>query len=170
MNRNGNHKEVKKMKTTAAKRQKTGKPRGRPKGSDKYLPSMDALVIQKGREGASKTQIACSLGVARSTLEAWCNAHPTFSEAMALALTFSQAWWEDLGQKGINMGKGFNAVAFMFQVKNRFPHDYRDKQTIEHSSDAFRDFLESARAAGSGVAPDIGPPNPHKDETDAWLH
>ena len=153
----------------ATKRTKrTGKPPGRPKGSDKYLPSMDVLVIERGREGASKTQIACSLGVARSTLDAWCNAHPTFSEAMSLALTFSQAWWEDLGQKGINRGKDFNAVAFMFQVKNRFPHDYRDKQTTEHGSDAFREFLAAARKAGATGAP-VGPPNPHKDETDAWL-
>ena len=72
------------------------------------------------------------------------------------------AWWEDSGQAGIGQGRNFNAVAFIFQMKNRFPKDYRDKQVLEHTGDAFREFLAMARKAGKP-----GPDNPHKGDDDA---
>jgi hypothetical protein len=52
------------------------------------------------------------------------------NEAVALA----QAWWESRGRKAVFGGyEGFNATAFIFTMKNRFPADWRDKQDIEHS-------------------------------------
>ena len=43
----------------------------------------------------------------------------------------SFAWWEDVGQKHM-LQPGFNATAFIFQMKNRFRDDYRDVQHGEH--------------------------------------
>jgi hypothetical protein len=51
---------------------------------------------------------------------------------MIRARELAQAWWEDQGQKGI-WQKRFNANAYRLQVTNRFPQEWRDKQTLEHS-------------------------------------
>jgi hypothetical protein len=152
------------MKTAAAKSNKTGKPPGRPKGSDRYLPEMDELVVKLGREGASKTQMATACGVVRSTLDAWAEAHPSLKAALQLALEHAQAFWEAMGQRGCMMGKDFNAATYNFQMRNRFRHDYTEKQTIEHQGDSFREFLTEARAGKL-----LRAPNPYAGKTDAEL-
>ncbi|MCV0371735.1 hypothetical protein [Filomicrobium sp.] len=107
--------------------------RGRP---SKYDPSFCELAIELGEQGKSKTQIACAMGVIRETLDDWSKAHPEFSVAIRYAKQLEQAWWEDRGQRGISLGKDFNASAFCFQMKNRFREDYRDTQKVELSGDA----------------------------------
>jgi hypothetical protein len=84
MNCNAHHKRVENMKTAAAKSKKTGKPVGRPKGSDRYLPEMGELVMKLGRDGASKTEMAAACDVARSTLDAGLTHTRASKEAMAL--------------------------------------------------------------------------------------
>jgi hypothetical protein len=44
------------------------------------------------------------------------------------------------------MGKDFNATAFIFQMKNRFPKDYRDKHDVEDEGNiGFRQVWEIQR-------------------------
>ncbi len=50
------------------------------------------------------------------------------------AKDLAQAWWEDQGQNGLSMGKDFNATAFIFQMKNRFSDDYRDRHEVESTN------------------------------------
>jgi hypothetical protein len=98
---------------------------GRP---SKYKPAMCARVVELGRLGKSKAQIRRDLGIHHSTWGDWVQKHPAFSAAVKEAHELSQAWWEDLGQEGVLMGSSrFNAVAFIFQMKNRFPQ-YKDRQ------------------------------------------
>ena len=105
---------------------------GRP---SKYDPSFCDLVIELGAQGKSKTQIAANLGIDRDTLTEWAKLHPEFSGAVKRAKQLAQAWWEDAGQMNMTR-KGFNQVAFIFQMKNRFPDDYKDKH--EFSGDPER--------------------------------
>jgi hypothetical protein len=46
-------------------------------------------------------------------------------------MDLSHAWWEDVGQTHM-VRPGFNATAFIFQMKNRFRDDYRGVQHGEH--------------------------------------
>jgi len=40
--------------------------------------------------------------------------------------------WEKIGLEGTMGGiKGFNATSWSFNMKNRFPRDWRDKQNID---------------------------------------
>jgi hypothetical protein len=96
-----------------------------------YRPEHCETVIRLGKEGKSKIQIAAKLGVNRCTLDNWAQAHPEFFDAITHARDLALAWWEDQGQKGL-WDKSFNANAFRIQIMNRFPDDYRDKQTLEH--------------------------------------
>ena len=100
-------------------------PAGRP--SD-YDESYCERVVELGKEGASKAEMAAELECARSTFALWEQQHPEFSEAVKDAVGWSQAWWEKQGRIATFGGTdGFNATAFIFNMKNRFPADWKDK-------------------------------------------
>jgi hypothetical protein len=99
---------------------------GRP---SKYHTSFCDLVLDLGAEGKSKAQIAAALGISRETLHAWCKQYPAFSDAIKAAADLALAWWENAGQTNMTR-QGFNATAFIFQMKNRFRDDYRDASEI----------------------------------------
>lgn len=101
-----------------------------------YDPAFCEKVMALGREGASKAEMAAELGCARSTFALWEEAHAEFSEAVKAAVDLSQAWWEKQGRLATFGGtEGFNATSFIFNMKNRFPGDWKDKveqdQTIK---------------------------------------
>lgn len=99
---------------------------GRP---SKYDPSFCDLILDLGAEGKSKAQIAAALGVNRDTLNEWCKQHADFSVAIKGAADLALAWWENAGQTNMTR-QGFNATAFIFQMKNRFRDDYRDASEV----------------------------------------
>lgn len=102
---------------------------GRP---SKYDPSFCDLVLDLGAEGKSLAQIAACIGVNRATMHRWSQQHDDFRDAVKDAQELALAWWENAGQ--LNMTRmGFNATAFIFQMKNRFRDDYRDVTAMEHT-------------------------------------
>ncbi len=106
-------------------------PAGRP---SKYDPAFCDRVIELGREGASKAEIALELDICYATFDTWQNDKPEFLEAVKRAERLSQGWWEKKGRSATFGGvEGFNATSFIFNMKNRFKADWRDKQELEHS-------------------------------------
>ena len=104
---------------------------GRP---SKYDPAYCATVIELGREGASKAEMTHALGVSRPTMDGWAAQHPEFLYSVKEAIDLAQGWWEQKGREATFGGSpGFNATAFIFQMKNRFPNDWRDRQEHRHS-------------------------------------
>jgi len=95
-----------------------------------YDPSYCELVLELGAQGKSRAQIAAAIGVSRNTLTNWANANSEFAAALTAAQDLALAWWESVGQTNMTR-TGFNATAFIFQVKNRFRDDYRDVQHAE---------------------------------------
>ena len=95
-----------------------------------YLPEYCDKVIELGRLGKSKAQIASELDVARMTLDNWANAHPEFLDALTRARDLAQAWFEDMGQNGLLM-PGFNASLWAKQVSCRFRDEYTDQSKTE---------------------------------------
>lgn len=99
-----------------------------------YDPAFCDRVIELGRQGASKAEMAAELECARSTFALWEGAHEEFSEAVKHAVDLSQAWWEKNGRLATFGGtEGFNATSFIFNMKNRFPADWKDKVEQEQS-------------------------------------
>ena len=105
----------------------------RPGRPTKYVPAMCDRVIALGAQGMGKAEMAVELGVAYSTFDLWQKDRPEFSEAVKEAVRQSQAWWERQGRLA-TFGKldGFNATAFIFQMKNRFREDWRDRHDLAH--------------------------------------
>jgi hypothetical protein len=107
------------------------KPVGRP---TKYDPAFCAQVVAMGEQGMGKAEMAAALGVAYSNFDTWQKVHPEFQEAVKEATHASQAWWEKQGRLA-TFGKieGFNATSYIFQMKNRFRADWRDRHDHEVS-------------------------------------
>jgi len=107
-------------------------PAGRP---TKYQPEYCDKVIELAKEGASKAEMALELDICYATFDNWQNEIPEFLEAVKKAERISQGWWEREGRKA-TFGKveGFNATSYIFNMKNRFKHDWRDKVEQDHSS------------------------------------
>lgn len=106
-------------------------PAGRP---TKYDPAFCDRVIEMAKQGASKAEMALDLDIAYSTFDVWQNENEEFSEAVKRAERFSQGWWEKQGRLATFGGvEGYNATSFIFNMKNRFKDDWREKQEIEHS-------------------------------------
>lgn len=109
-----------------------------------YKPEYCKAVIEFGREGYSKMQMASALNVATSTLDYWTSKHGEFLEALTRARQYSQAWWESIAQQNLIIPQGggtFNAVAWAKSISARFPADYAN--TSKHKdADANRSSIK----------------------------
>lgn len=106
---------------------------GRP---TKYDPSMIEIASDLFDEGASKAEVCLTIGICFETFENYQKKYPDFSEAVKRGLQISQGWWEMKGRKASMGGvEGFNATAYIFNMKNRFKHDWKDKHEVEHSGE-----------------------------------
>lgn len=121
----------------------TRRKRGRP---PKYRPEFCASVIEMGKTGWSKAEMAAELGISRETLYAWEREHPEFSDALKRAHVLAQAWWEARGRAGMMAGKKFNAAAWIFTMKNRFRADYAERVETTHTLDASSAFVQLLQA------------------------
>lgn len=79
-------------------------------------------------QGMSKAEIVLEIGIHHSTFALWQEKHPEFSAAVKEANTQAMGWWEKKGREATFGGSpGFNATSFIFNMKNRFKEDWRDK-------------------------------------------
>ncbi len=99
-------------------------PAGRP---SPYEPSYCDEVIDLGKAGKSKAQMAAHFDVSRQTIDNWAASHGEFLEALSRADAHAQAWWEDKGMKGME-APGFNAAVWKKSVEARFREDYTERR------------------------------------------
>jgi hypothetical protein len=95
-----------------------------------YEPDFCARVIELGKAGKSKAQMAASFDVSRQTIDNWAAAHEEFLEALNRAMAHCQAWWEDKGQEGMEV-PGFNAAVWKKSVEARFREDYTERREFD---------------------------------------
>jgi hypothetical protein len=106
-------------------------PAGRPTS---YKPEYCDRIVEMGAYGASKAEMCADIGISRQTYDDWKAAHPEFLEADKKAVELSQGWWEQQGRVATFGGTdGFNATSYIFNMKNRFPGDWRDKKEVDVS-------------------------------------
>lgn len=104
---------------------------GRP---TKYRPEMCDTLAGMGSDGEGMAEAYVALKISPDTFHRWVKEIPEFSEAVKAYRARSQAWWEEMGRKGtFGLTEGFNGTGFVFNMKNRFPDDWRDKQEVDHS-------------------------------------
>lgn len=101
---------------------------GRP--SD-YRQEYCDTVLDCGAQGYSLTEMAFTVCRSYQTFLNWQKEHPEFQEAVKQAQRISQAWWERKGREAtFGEVEGFHATSYIFQMKNRFREDWRDRHEV----------------------------------------
>ena len=107
---------------------------GRP---TKYDPAMCDRVVAMMAKGFSKEEVCYDpdegLGIAWATFQNWQEKHPQFLAAVKEGEKASAAWWQKTGRTAVLGGiDGFNATAYVFNMKNRF--GWADKAEIKQDN------------------------------------
>lgn len=103
-----------------------------------YKPEYCDQVVEWGKQGYSRTEIANALDVVRSTLANWEAVHPEFLVAMERSKQASQSWWEQQGRMGVwneRDGRTINAALYSRSMAARFPEDWRENNKTTISGD-----------------------------------
>jgi hypothetical protein len=97
-----------------------------------YDPAYCEQVIELGKEGKSKAQMAAAFDVSRQTIDNWAAAHPEFLEALSRSDAHAQNWWETKGAEGMEK-PGFNAAVWKKSMEARFRDDYTERREYQQT-------------------------------------
>ena len=97
-------------------------------------------LIELMSDGASKAEVCLEFNCSFQTFIDWQKKYPQFLESVKRGLHLSKGKWEQMGRKAaFGQVEGFNATAWIFNMKNRFgkmddfDERWSDKQELEHS-------------------------------------
>lgn len=93
-----------------------------------FKPEYCQQLIEHMEEGYSFESFAGRVKKSRATIYNWLDAQPEFLDAKNTAFECSRFFWENIGINISRLGEG-NATAYIFNMKNRFPDEWREKQT-----------------------------------------
>lgn len=139
--------------------------RGRPTD---YDPSYCEALIEHMEGGLSFESFAGVVHCSTSTLQRWLEANPDFRSAKHLGVQRCRLWWERLGIQGVQ-GFGpecvkkrkvvngveteveyaaaqFNVGAWIFNMKNRFPDEWRERPDMPAQDDLLAALAASPEA------------------------
>jgi len=106
------------------------KPVGRPtkyKGEE----TCNALIEHMAR-GLSYESFGAVINVNRSNIYEWEKKHPEFRDAKKEAFEKNRLFWESVGVEGtLGNIKNFNATMWIFNMKNRFPNEWKDRSELK---------------------------------------
>jgi len=118
-------------------------PGGRPTN---YEERFCDLLIEHMAKGYSFESFASVTDTCKDTLYEWVKVHPEFSDARKKALDKNRYWWESQAIENILnkettlkdsegnfqiVKTSLNAAAWIFNMKNRFKDEWKDKQETE---------------------------------------
>lgn len=105
---------------------------GRP---TEYKKEFCEQIIEHCKTGLSFEAFAGEIGVSKDSLYEWVKVYPEFSDAKKKALDCARLYWEKLGRDHIiNDGKkSLNSAVWIFNMKNRFSDQWREKTETEIS-------------------------------------
>lgn len=126
-------------------------------------------IIELGKLGKTKVQMAAAIDVSKDTIYAYCHEHKDFSDAMSLAMAYAEDFWSQLGNDGvwdIPGEKKINTGVYTFNMKNRF--GWTDKAEIvqavtsditirDVTKEKLKDILNDQLAAVESVPQITGP-------------
>lgn len=104
-----------------------------------YDPAYCEQVVELGKAGKSKAQMAAHFDVSRQTIDNWAVTNPEFLEALNRAMAHCQDWWESKGAEGMEK-PGFNAAVWKKSMEARFREDYTERREVDQRV-RFEDFL-----------------------------
>jgi hypothetical protein len=128
------------------------RPVGRP---TKYDPAMCDMLEASGHNGEGMAEAIVMLGLGRANFYDYIEKYPEFANAVSEYRMRSQSWWEHQGRMAtFGATPGYNATSFIFNMKNRFGEDWRDKHEVENKhdvTDALTDLLTAVAKGGKRI-------------------
>jgi hypothetical protein len=115
-----------------------------------YKPEYCELLIEHMSKGLSFEAFGGIVRKSKQTLYDWLQANPEFLDAKMTGTELSRLFWEKLGTDHVlnisessrsadgstsSMSKSLNASIWIFNMKNRFKDEWREKQELDVSSD-----------------------------------
>lgn len=98
----------------------------------KYKPEFCKMLIEHMAEGLSYKAFCSVAKVNLDTLYDWEKRHPEWLEAKKEALQHCRITWEKIGKAGATgQIKNFSAAAWIFNMKNRFPDEWRETTVVD---------------------------------------
>lgn len=106
-----------------------------------FKPEMCETMISMGLQGASQKMIFSEIGINKDVARTWIKNHPEFADALEMAKTHSQAYWEREILANVN-NKGFNSRLVEVALRGQFQEDYRETRELkaEVKADVIVDF------------------------------
>jgi hypothetical protein len=117
---------------------------GRP--SD-YKTEYCQLVKDHMAKGYSFESFAAIAGCQKQTLYNWQSAYPEFFDSVKEAFELCRIFWEEKGIDLVTGDSNGNATAWIFQMKNRFPEEWKDKKEVDNTHEFKNrpDWLDAAQ-------------------------
>jgi hypothetical protein len=111
------------------------------KSKYEFKPEMCDQLIELGKVGASQKMMFASVGISSTAAQTFKKNHPEFAEALDMAITHSQAYWETQLLANVE-NKAFNSRVAEIALRGQFPSDYRDDKNnkLEVKADVVLDF------------------------------
>jgi hypothetical protein len=85
-----------------------------------YDPALADRLIELGREGLCRSEMAARLDVLLADFDAWAAAEPAFAVALERAETQARAWWESQPRLALENGKPFRAAVWAKAMAQRY--------------------------------------------------
>ena len=95
--------------------------------------ALEARVLEMGRGGMGRVEIAAGLGLAVEELMALERERPGFALAMRRADTFARAWWEALPRETMAAGARFNLAGWLGVMRWRWAQPSRGNRSAGRS-------------------------------------
>lgn len=124
-----------------------------------YKPEYCKQVIEMGKLGYSKEQMAAKLNVSWGSLDNWAKQSPEFLLAMRTAIQEELSYWEQLGLNHVLEMPGaqrLNGNVYNKIMAARFPAKYSERSKVELSGvDGAPIQLEAHASLGAEILNDI---------------
>ena len=128
-------KKTTKKKTT--KKKIVSKPAAKMGRPTDYRPKYCDMLIEHMGKGLSFETFGVEINQATSTTYKWLEKHEEFVEAKKIAESKCRAWWEKVGA-GLATGnksvKNGNSAVWIYNMKCRFPKQWRPKKELDISA------------------------------------
>jgi hypothetical protein len=111
------------------------------KSKYEFKPEMCDQLIELGKVGASQKMMFASVGISSAAAQTFKKNHPEFAEALDMAVTHSQSFWETMLLANVE-NKAFNSRVAEIALRGQFGDTYREDRNskVEVKADVVLDF------------------------------
>jgi len=111
------------------------------KSKYEFKPEMCDQLIELGKVGASQKMMFASIGITSGAAQTFKKNHPEFAEALDMAVTHSQSFWETMLLANVE-NKAFNSRVAEIALRGQFGDTYREDRNskVEVKADVVLDF------------------------------